>query len=95
MAGACSVYIYYRVAAAQQAAAREAVGALQAALAAHSGIQGRLLRRTEDAETWMEIYEPLSELDAFLAQLHSAEQAVEIAALIQDGKRHLESFQAL
>jgi len=50
-------YIYYRVAPAEAARVRAVVDAVQSALAQDTGIQGRLLRRDDDATTWMEIYE--------------------------------------
>ncbi|GAB4058872.1 DUF4936 family protein [Uliginosibacterium sediminicola] len=93
MADACSVYIYYRVAAAQQAAARERVTQLFAQLAAQSGIHGRLLCRRDDDTTWMEVYAAVSAPEAFLAQLKAAETTLALASLIEGGQRHVEVFQ--
>ena len=91
---AASVYVYYRVTAAG-APAREAVAALFAAVAAATGVAGRLLARCDDAATWMEVYEPVAEPDAFVPRLAALAQTHRVAALAVDGKRHTECFAPL
>jgi hypothetical protein len=87
-----SYYIYYRSAAAP-AAVREAVGAMQAALAGATGVQGRLLRRVEGDGTWMEIYERVADPEGFERELAAAAARVRIDALLAPGAtRHVERF---
>lgn len=73
-----SVYVYYKVLDAAQAL--PLVQVLLNAVAEQTGIEGRLLRRQQQADTWMEIYEAVSDLPqlqqvlaAQLAQLPWAE----------------------
>jgi len=89
-----SVYVYYRVAAAGEPA-RESVAALFAAVGAATGVAGRLLARCDDAATWMEVYEPVAEPDAFVPRLAALAQTHRVAALAVDGKRHTECFAPL
>jgi len=86
-------YIYYRVAPSDAARVRAVVDAVQSALRQDTGIQGRLLRRDDDASTWMEIYEAVADplrfeaaLDRLLAQ-HNFDGCV-----ASDSRRHIERF---
>jgi len=88
-------YIYYRVAPSAVARTRAMVEAIQSALALETGIRGSLLRREDDASTWMEIYENVGDrlrfegtLDRLLAQYGYAGCAG------NDSKRHTECFVA-
>lgn len=88
------LYVYYKVQAANAAALREAVMAMQSALAAAHGIAPQLKRRPQardGMQTWMEVYPALAG-DAFLAVL---EAAVARAGLAQwtAGERHVEIFE--
>ena len=87
-----SYYVYYRSAAAA-AAVREAVAAMQAALAQATGVQGRLLRRVENDGTWMEIYEDVGDPARFERALAAAANGARIEALLAAGAtRHVERF---
>jgi Domain of unknown function (DUF4936) len=86
-------YIYYRVAPSEAARVRAVVDAVQSALCEETGVQGSLLRRDDDASTWMEIYENVADppsfervLDRLLAQ-HRFDRC-----LPPDSRRHTERF---
>jgi hypothetical protein len=87
-----SYYVYYR-STATPAAVRAAVGAMQAALSAVTGVQGRLVRRVEDDGTWMEIYEAVSDTERFERELAAAAAVARVEALLAPGAtRHVERF---
>ena len=90
-----SYYIYYKVPAANTAAALAAVNALQRDLAEATGIAGRLLRRRDDPATWMEIYEPVPEAASFEEKLHELADAHSLAGWLAPGSaRRQEIFQS-
>ncbi len=87
-----SYYVYYRSAVAA-AAVREAVAAMQAALAQATGVRGRLLRRVEDDGTWMEIYEGVGDPARFEHELAAAAGSARLEELLAPGAtRHVERF---
>ncbi|HTO48719.1 MAG TPA: DUF4936 family protein [Burkholderiales bacterium] len=87
-----SYYVYYRSAAAA-AVVREAVAAMQTALARATGVEGRLLRRVEDDGTWMEIYEDVGDPVRFERELAVATEGAHLEALLATGAtRHVERF---
>jgi hypothetical protein len=54
---------------------------------------GRLLRKRDDAMTWMETYEGVQDPDAFERDLLSAVRAAQFAAVLEPGgDRHMECF---
>jgi hypothetical protein len=59
------VYVYYRIAASDHAAAADAVRRLLVAVAKGTGVTGRCMRRQDDPETWMEVYEAVGDAAAF------------------------------
>jgi hypothetical protein len=88
-------YIYYRLRAGlDEVAAHEVVRAMQAGLAARfAGLRPRLLQRTNDARTWMEIYPDVADAAAFEAALEEAVATRRLGRLLEDGAvRHLECF---
>jgi hypothetical protein len=88
-----SLFVYYRVADAPDAAVRERVGAVQADLLATTGVPGRLLRRRDDPATWMEIYELVSDAGVFEQALDEALARHGFEALLAPGDaRHTERF---
>lgn len=94
------LFIYYRVAAAHAASARERVQQLQRDLQArHPGLQARLLRRPGEAaglQTWMEIYaRPTLAGGVSTALERDIEQAAEALAPLLDGPRHCEVFEPI
>jgi muconolactone delta-isomerase len=89
-------YVYYRIPADHVERARMAVEAMQRDLAARTGIQGRLLRRRDDAATWMEVYDDVSDgpqLEQALAAL--VEQHGLAALLVPGTNRRQEVFRPL
>jgi hypothetical protein len=86
-------YIYYRVAPAEAARVRAVVGTVQSALGQDTGIQGRLLRRDDDASTWMEIYEAVADPLRFEAALERllAQHGFD-GCMASDSRRHTERF---
>jgi hypothetical protein len=88
-----SIFVYYRVTGAQDATVRNRVGAIQADIRAATGVSGRLLRRRDDPTTWMEIYEPVSDVDGFEQELDAALARHAFATLLAAGDaRHTERF---
>jgi Domain of unknown function (DUF4936) len=88
-----SLFVYYRVADANESAVRERVGAILADVRAATGVQGRLLRRRDDPATWMEVYEPVPETEAFEHALDAALARHRFDALLAPGTaRHTERF---
>ncbi|MEF9996438.1 MAG: DUF4936 family protein [Burkholderiaceae bacterium] len=67
-------YVYFKLPAAEVAAVAERIRIMQGALAAASGVHGSLIRRVEVGETvtLMEVYERISDPQAFAAQLADA-----------------------
>lgn len=90
-------YIYYRVRAdIDPQLVQATVCAMQATLARRTGISGRLLRRAEDAGTWMEIYEGIRNWTEFAAALDDELAAHRITDLLEPGgARHRERFIAI
>jgi hypothetical protein len=79
-------YVYYRVDAAQEARLRAVVERMQAALRSETGIAGRLLRRRDDAQTWMEIYENVDDSTRFEVALNAAISHAGLDALLPAGR---------
>ena len=89
-----SYYIYYRTGA-EAAQIRAAVTAMQAELAAATGVAGRLLSRVDDRTTWMEVYEDVADPDRFERELAACVERSGVRALLQAGaERHVERFTA-
>ncbi len=89
-----SFYIYYRVPAEDAARVRGMVEELQRVLAARAGVTGRLLRREDDPETWMEIYENVPDAEGFELLLQEELQRLGLDALAGSA-RHTEIFRPL
>lgn len=79
-------YVYYRVAAGDDSRLQSAVVRMQEALRAETGIAGRLLRRRDDPDTWMEIYENVSDAERFEAALAAAAAREGLDALAPSGR---------
>ena len=86
-----SLYIYYRVDG-NILPIQQQANALLAEIQKKTEVEGRLLRRRDDAHTWMEIYEPISDATAFSAALRAAVARQPLLAALQ---RHEEWFQPL
>src|SRR5689334_3835825 len=92
--GEAHLYVYYRVVA-DTTAARDAIAQLIAAVESVTGVKGRLLARCEDASTWMEIYEPITDVESFLRTLAALVETHGVAAVAIDGRRKSECFAPL
>ena len=86
-------YIYYRVAPAEAARVRAVVAAVQSALREDTGIEGRLLRGSDDPSTWMEIYEAVADPPRFEQTLERllAQHGFE-GCIAPGSRRHCERF---
>ena len=89
--GACQLYVYYRVVG-DTGWARAAVGALLEAVAAKTGVAGRLLARCDDPAMWMEVYAPIANRADFDDNLAALVRELRVAAIAADGVRHTEWF---
>ena len=86
-------YIYYQIGADRGADLETAVQALQADIAELTGIEGRFRRRLDDASTWMEIYEGVTDQLQFEVELGSAVMRHGLNDfLLPDTVRHMERF---
>jgi hypothetical protein len=86
-------FIYYRIDAGRVAAARAAVAWLLARVEEATGVAGHCLQRADDAFTWMEIYQPVTDPRAFETHLHEALAHSGLAAFLAPGEvRHNERF---
>ncbi|HXF18267.1 MAG TPA: DUF4936 family protein [Burkholderiales bacterium] len=89
---ALSYYIYYRVA--RPAQAEALVRDVQAELKTRCGIAGRLVRKRDDATTWMEIYEGVRDAAAFEHCLALSVQAAHFQNVLEPASaRHMECFE--
>ena len=92
----CRFYIYYKVAAQNADKVRAAALELQRALARATGIPGRLLCRRDQPDTWMEVYEGVTDAAAFQAALDTEVQRLQFGNLLApDARRITELFRPL
>jgi hypothetical protein len=82
-------YVYYRVALDQAEWARGVVAALQGDVLAQTGVRGRLMHRRDDAATWMEIYEGISDEQAFDASLAAAVERCGFSSVLAAGSQRV------
>jgi quinol monooxygenase YgiN len=82
-------YVYYRVALDQAERARDVVAALQDDVLAQTGVRGRLMHRRDDAATWMEIYEGISDEQAFDASLAAAVERCGFSSVLAAGSQRV------
>jgi Domain of unknown function (DUF4936) len=88
-----SYYVYYRVDARHESAARRAVASMLISLEQRTAVIGRLMRRQEDPLLWMEIYDSVRDPLAFETVLSELLPASGLAALLEPGAaRHTERF---
>ncbi len=86
------MYVYYRVAAADEDAATDGVRRLLEAVTRATGVKGRAMRRQDDPGTWMEVYEAVGDTAAFCEKLAGIAAAEGLGTLAMDGVRHVERF---
>jgi hypothetical protein len=89
------IYIYYRVQVDASTELLARVRAAQSTLARETGVQGRLLRRADDASTWMEVYEPVSDHAAFMRALERALDQAGVYEVLVPETRNNEVFRLL
>ncbi len=82
-------YVYYRIAPERADEARQVVAAIQDDVFRQAGVAGRLLRRRDDPETWMEIYEGVAHEKAFEDSLASAVECHAFGRLLAAGSRRI------
>lgn len=86
-------YIYFRMSVERTAEIANAVQHIQKTIQSRLGISGRLLKKRDEPNLWMEVYENLPEHTDFEAVLKLAEEHSGIVALLgPQGKRHIECF---
>jgi hypothetical protein len=91
-----SFYVYYRIDLLQRETARAAVDTILKQVQERCGIQGSLMQRADDAAMWMEVYEGVTDADAFGQALNNiVAQSGVLAALAQDSTRHVEHFRSV
>ena len=89
-------FIYYRVDPEKVTQARSVLDHVLADVAQITGTQGRVLTRTDDQHTWMEIYEPVPDPVLFDAALSAALARHGFDHLLaHGGRRIVERFTAL
>ena len=82
-------YVYYRVAPDQAERARGIVAGLQDDVLRQTGVRGRLMHRRDDTATWMEIYEGISDEQAFDASLAAALERCGFSSVLAAGSRRV------
>lgn len=86
-------YVYYRVAAEHEQAARSALVALLAELEASARVVGRAYCKAEEPLLWMEVYTGVADPDALVELLAGlAERYGLIRCLANNQRRHVEHF---
>lgn len=88
-------YIYYRIDTTRETALLAALSTMQASLQAATGVAGRVRRRLDDPQTWMEVYEGVNNQRLFELELGCHVQSHGLYEfLAPDSVRHLERFRA-
>ena len=82
-------YVYYRIALDRAEQAKHVVAALQDDVWRQTGVRGRLMHRRDDAATWMEIYEGISDEPAFAASLAAAVERCGFSGLLAAGSQRI------
>jgi hypothetical protein len=82
-----SYYVYYRVSPERAALARERVTALLDFVACSAGVRGRLLIKRNEPHLWMEVYEPVQEVDAFDPALARGVRELGLEEILAPGAR--------
>ena len=90
----CSYYIYYRVDPAKAAASERRIGELMERMRKATSVHGRLLKKRNEPNLWMEIYEHVSDEAKFEWELAEAVDHLKIQELLLPGTpRYIECFE--
>lgn len=88
-----ALYVYYKVARADDPAARALVRAVQEDVRRATGVAGRLRCRRDDPATWMEVYEGIPDAEALERVLDDALARHAFSSILPaGGTRHTERF---
>lgn len=82
-------YIYYRIASDHAELAKRLVMALQDEVFRETGVRGALLCRRDDALTWMEVYDGVSDEKAFERALEAAVAHCGFSSVLAPGSRRV------
>jgi hypothetical protein len=86
-------YVYYRIEPQREADARQRVQSLLAQVARECGVAGRVLRKRDEPNLWMEVYESVDDAARFDAVLDRAVAATRVAEVLAAGAaRKVECF---
>lgn len=90
----CSYYIYYRVDPAKAEASERRIGELIERMRKATGVSARLMKKRNEPNLWMEIYENVSDEAKFEWELAEAVDHLKIQELLLPGTpRHIECFE--
>lgn len=90
----CSYYIYYRVAPAKTAASEPQIRALLETVRKATGVRGRLMKKRNEPNLWMEVYENVADESKFEWELAEAVEHLKVQELLLPGTpRHIECFE--
>jgi len=90
----CSYYIYYRVAPEKAAASEPQIRALLETVRKATGVRGRLMKKRNEPNLWMEVYENVADELKFEWELAEAVEHLKVQELLLPGTpRHIECFE--
>lgn len=88
-----SYFIYYRVAVGRLAAALPLIAAVQNDVRAVTGVRGRIYSKDDGSNTWMEVYEGVSDCARFEKSLEASIAGTGFMSLLDAGsQRRVERF---
>ncbi len=90
-----TIYVYYKVNAANAQAVLRAAQALTTGVAEATGARARLLRRREQPGTWMEVYDTIGDAATLERVLDERVAACGFLDLLEGSGRHTERFTPL
>lgn len=89
-------YVYYRIDPEHTEAARAAVRHIFTTIQKCANVTGRILKKPDEPNLWMEIYENVTATAVFESALREAETQTGILRYLADeGRRHMECFENL
>ena len=90
----CSYYIYYRVDPAKTDSGEPRIRALLEGVLKATGVRGRLMKKRNEPNLWMEVYENVVAEAKFEWELAEAVEHLKVQELLQPGTpRHIECFE--